>query len=563
MTTRNRASAFNGYGSAAAVIIAATLLVAACASGGGPESSSTPAPARSVTAATPVATNSSAPSVLAANHLTARCSDSAPCVLTAGTWVTFGDSAFIPGMAVTVPDGWSSPTASVGELKLIQSDHPDDAIFLWKDVAAIESNGETPKVLSGVPRTPEGLTASFRKNPDFIVSAPTDTTIGGAIPALTYVLGISPSAAYTGRGCPSYPTCANILKDPAHSGPGDFYGIGAPGVVRLYLATVGVASDSHMLVIGLDATDPVELERLTIAAAPIIASISLPAVIGGESQSPVPAGRIAFGRWDPTVGDFVIFSVATNGSDLRQVLPGGHEIPRWSPNGDRLAVAGGNGVRAFETVVEADGSRPQVLQLKDASLSLGCAAWSPDAARLACEGWDDSKPERNGIYTVRSSDGGDLKRVTTSPDGGHDIPGGYSPDGGSIVYSRQRHPDVEEAEVWTVGVDGKAPHRVGAGQFGLGVSLSPDGTSILADAKGILRIIDVESGTEMPIPIAGGAAFGGRWSPDGMWIVFSLVPVGGDDAGVAIARRDGTSVTAVTTPEAGHREEFPDWSVSP
>jgi hypothetical protein len=282
MTTRDRASAFKGYGSAAAVIIAATLLVAACAPGGVPESSSTPAPARSVTAATPVATSSSAPSVVAANHLTARCSDSAPCVLTAGTWVTFGDSAFIPGLAVTVPDGWSSPTANVGELKLIRSDHPDDAIFLWKDVAAIESNGETPKVLSGVPRTPEGLTASFRKNPDFVVSTPTETTIAGGIRALTYVLGVSPSATYASRGCPSYPTCANILKDPAHAGPGDFYGIGAPEVVRLYLATVGAATDRHLFVIGLDATDPAELERLTAVATPILASISLPAVIGSE-----------------------------------------------------------------------------------------------------------------------------------------------------------------------------------------------------------------------------------------------------------------------------------------
>jgi Tol biopolymer transport system component len=283
----------------------------------------------------------------------------------------------------------------------------------------------------------------------------------------------------------------------------------------------------------------------------------------GQSPASVPAGRIAFGRWDATVGGFVIFTVATNGSDLRMVLPGGHEIPRWSPNGDRLAVTGGNGVRVFETVVDADGSRPQILRLKDASLSLGCAAWSPDAARLACEGWDDAKPERNGIYTVRSSDGGDLTRVTTSPDGGHDIPGAYSPDGASIVFSRSRQPEVEPGEVWTVGVDGKVPHRIGAGQFGVGVSLSPDGTSILADANGVLRIIDVASGTETPIPIAGGAASGGRWSPDGLWIVFSLVPAGGDTAGISIARRDGTSVTAVTTPEAGHREEFADWSASP
>jgi hypothetical protein len=34
-----------------------------------------------------------------------------------------------------------------------------------------------------------------------------------------------------------------------------------------------------MLVIGLDATNPAELERLTAATTPIIASIRLPAVI--------------------------------------------------------------------------------------------------------------------------------------------------------------------------------------------------------------------------------------------------------------------------------------------
>lgn len=68
------------------------------------------------------------------------------------------------------------------------------------------------------------------------------------------------------------------------------------------------------------------------------------------------------------------------------------------------------------------------------------------------------------------------------------------------------------------------PHRIGAGQIGVGVSLSPDGTSILADANGVLRIIDVASGTETPIPIAGGAASGGRWSPDGLWIVFFAGP---------------------------------------
>ena len=230
----------------------------------------------------PSAVSSSAPSATTANQLTSHCSDSSPCVLTAGTWITSGINAFIPGLSIMVAQGWSSPEADAGELKLIPADHPDDAVFLWKDVGAIESNGEQPKDLIGVPRTPEGLTAAFQKNPDYVVSTPSNTTIAGNVPALTYTLGVSPSAAYTDHGCPSYPTCANILRDPVHWLPTDFYAIGSPEVIRLYLATVGTSTDRHTLVISLDATDPVELERLTLVAAPIIASIRLPAVIGDQ-----------------------------------------------------------------------------------------------------------------------------------------------------------------------------------------------------------------------------------------------------------------------------------------
>jgi hypothetical protein len=245
---------------AASVIVASTLLVAACAG-------------------TPHATSSSVPTTTTVGYLTGSCSDRSPCELTAGTWVTAGEFGFIPGLAITLPDRWSSREADAGELSLVPPDHPDDRMMLWKDVAAVESNGADPKVLYDVPQTPDGLTASFRQNPDFVVSTPTKTTIAGGIPALTYVIGVSRSARYSDRDCPSAPMCANILKDPSHWGPGS-YNIGAPEVVRLYLATVGNVGDRHLFVIALDATDAVELVRLTDVAAPIIASIRLPAVIG-------------------------------------------------------------------------------------------------------------------------------------------------------------------------------------------------------------------------------------------------------------------------------------------
>jgi hypothetical protein len=179
-------------------------------------------------------------------------------------------------LTITLPDGWSSHGASTDELDLIPSAPPDDVIFMWTNVVAIESNGETPKILSGVAPTANGLTASFQKSADLVVSTPTDTTVAGDIAALTYVIGVSPSAAYTSRGCPSYPTCANILKDP-RTGPGEFYAIGAPEVVRLYLATVGTGTSATLFVIGLNAPNEAELTHFTDVAAPIIASIRLPA----------------------------------------------------------------------------------------------------------------------------------------------------------------------------------------------------------------------------------------------------------------------------------------------
>lgn len=67
---------------------------------------------------------------------------------------------------------------------------------------------------------------------------------------------------------------------------------------------------------------------------------------------------------------------------------------------------------------------------------MGCGLWSPDGARLACEAWDDTTSDRNGVYTISSADGSGLTRITANPLGGHDIPGSYSPDGTRIVFTR-------------------------------------------------------------------------------------------------------------------------------
>jgi len=108
----------------------------------------------------------------------------------------------------------------------------------------------------------------------------------------------------------------------------------------------------------------------------------------------------------------------------------------------RLVVIGapGSNIPAPEnrigTAITPDGTVTRVLDIPDDDLNLPCTVWSPDDTRLACQGWDEPDPSRTGIYTVRSSDGGDLVRLTKPPSDTTDVPGDYSPNGKKVLFKR-------------------------------------------------------------------------------------------------------------------------------
>jgi Tol biopolymer transport system component len=96
-------------------------------------------------------------------------------------------------------------------------------------------------------------------------------------------------------------------------------------------------------------------------------------------------------------------------------------------------------------------------------LNLIPQAWSPDGARIAFEGWDDSKPSRTGVYTAAAADGADLVRLTVRPGPHHDIPLDYSPDGKRLVLYRSVGADPDPyigGSLWVVDVDGSDLHQV-------------------------------------------------------------------------------------------------------
>jgi Tol biopolymer transport system component len=99
----------------------------------------------------------------------------------------------------------------------------------------------------------------------------------------------------------------------------------------------------------------------------------------------------------------------------------------------------------------------------DPTLNLVPQAWSSDGTRIAFEGWDDSDPNRTGIYTARRADGADMKRVTTVTGRAHDMPLDYSPDGQKLVFYRavRAEPDFPidtGGSLCVVNVDGSDAH---------------------------------------------------------------------------------------------------------
>jgi Tol biopolymer transport system component len=109
-----------------------------------------------------------------------------------------------------------------------------------------------------------------------------------------------------------------------------------------------------------------------------------------------------------------------DGSNLKRLFSSGPSgTPRWSPDGRRVPVLAGctdGSENCAFTIVDADTGRIRQVKMRDPGVFTGCVVWSPDAKRFACEGFGEPDSTRNGIYTLRTSDGGGLLRITRNTD---------------------------------------------------------------------------------------------------------------------------------------------------
>lgn len=305
-----------------------------------------------------------------------------------------------------------------------------------------------------------------------------------------------------------------------------------------------------------------KLITLALLAAGIAALIALPAAAKPRGTN----GKIVVNVDNSVTGQEQVYTVDPDGTDL-QFLANDAEAGQWSLDGTKIAIFGG--YVSFDTGDYTDLGLPFELY---PDLALFCGVWSPNGERLACEGFGQTDGGLNGIYTIRSSDGGDLQRVTTAEF--DDCPADYSPNGSRLL--------VSNGSLSVVQSNGNRLHQITpAGMFAdfCSGSWSPRGNEIVFSA----HVPDTDRSTiwvvhsngnglrKIPVPGCGGprsnpASIGCQkpvWSPDGRKIMFErhfLIP--NDHFDLYTVNANGSSLFQVTnTPDLD--EGGGDWGTHP
>ena len=289
----------------------------------------------------------------------------------------------------------------------------------------------------------------------------------------------------------------------------------------------------------------------------------------------VANGTIVFNRGTGT--DLAVFAIGVDGGDEHQIRavsdPAG-----ISPDGSRfvfgaLAPDGRVAAEAFDV----DGSGDSLLPIADPTLQVGDLRWSPDGTRVVAQGWDDTDPSRDGLYTFSSTDGHGLVRLTAPGVASHDWPFAYSPDGSRVLFTRELKPydHTGPMNLFVVKVDGSGLRRLNPPGTTTGLtsapvissaSWSPDGRQVAFVASSgsfwedqrAVFVVDT-NGTNARRITPWDDTLNAVWSPDGAWIAFDTSnPIVSHD--LFVVHPDGTELTPIAPTEDVLFSLGPVWS---
>jgi Tol biopolymer transport system component len=327
---------------------------------------------------------------------------------------------------------------------------------------------------------------------------------------------------------------------------------------------------------------------IAAATATMMTALGLLIAVGSAQATvpgPSPNGRILYAKETFGTEETPLYTANPDGTHEHLLLPPGSGCPSWSPDGTKVLVGCTfSGPLVRPATINPDGTGFTVLDNPDPDLNLFCTSWSPDGARLACEGGSDVNPGRDGLYTIRASDGGGLRLLTKTPGDffccpvlNQDANPSYSPDGTQISFSRANQ--KSDFAVFVMNTDGTGLRQVTP--WGLeagGGNWSPDGLWLLLGLKDFYpspswthrgRLFMVRSdGSDLhkiDIDTQGRWYYAKEpsWSPDGTRILFVMYTASNvGDADLYTMDPDGTHVIHVLG-EQGIIEDTPSWGTYP
>jgi hypothetical protein len=304
-----------------------------------------------------------------------------------------------------------------------------------------------------------------------------------------------------------------------------------------------------------------------------LAAFALGALPAGATV-PGVNGKIVFGQVFPNYG----VTIDPDGSDPHEVGPADSTTCNtWSPDSSKVLCNLWNpeGVQpgVQPATANPDGSGFTLLN-PNLPLDLFCLNWSPTGARLLCHSEGIANPADAGLYTARSSDAGDLVRVSTTPLGGFDDGYGYSSDGSRILYAQFVN---EHGTLFSVKPDGSDPIQlspptlsvIDLGFFDrVGADWAPDGSRVAFAAfdqssrrTGLFVVNAGGSGLRQITP-PGIGALSAQWSPNGDLIAFTSC-ISSRNCRIPqawVVHPDGTGLRQVTPPAGRAIFWTPVWS---
>jgi Tol biopolymer transport system component len=246
------------------------------------------------------------------------------------------------------------------------------------------------------------------------------------------------------------------------------------------------------------------------------------------------------------------------GTDTRTPLAGsknGDVLPKWSHDRQTVAVTyrKKDGTNEIYLMDRTGQNRRKILE----DVSLGRVAWSPDDTKLAF------MRSRNGVNQIflQTLDDSDAVQLTTGAEQKDDP--AFTADGESIVYWRITG---KVRQIFELNVAApKEPGRriVGPDNGPANDPMpSPDGKTLLytreADAKvttSDIWLINMDGTGARRLTSDPAREMDATWSPDGTW--FAYVRGAYERPTVVAMRPDGTGETLLTKP--GQREGHPCW----